>query len=143
MSTIRCIYAKDPGFPASDQHPDAVRYVIGKHIVDAIGGEPTMAEIEAILPSADKQVIASYIATIQQRLDDFARTRGYDGILSAATYATSTVPKFAAEGQYAVQIRDATWAKCYEILATVEAGTRPAPTLDDLLAELPVMIWPS
>jgi hypothetical protein len=53
------------------------------------------------------------------------------------------VPKFKAEGQYAVEARDATWAKCYEVLAAVEAGTRPMPTLDELLAELPVLSWPN
>lgn len=79
---------------------------------------------------------------IQKRLDDFARTRNYDGILSAATYATSAVPKFAAEGQYAVEARDATWAKSYEILAAVEAGERPMPTDAELAAELPALAWP-
>lgn len=78
-----------------------------------------------------------------RRADDFAKTRNYTNIMSAATYATSTVPKFKAEGQYAVEARDATWAKCYEILAAVEAGSRPIPTLDELLAELPVLTWPN
>lgn len=88
------------------------------------------------------ETITAYTAAIQKRLDDFARTRSYDGILSAATYATSTVPKLAAEGQYAVEARDATWAKGYEILAAVEAGQRTAPALDELAAELPALAWP-
>lgn len=88
------------------------------------------------------EIIATYTAAIQKRLDDFARTRNYDGILSAATYATSVVPKFKAEGQYAVEARDAAWAKGYEILAAVEAGTRPLPTLEALAAELPALAWP-
>lgn len=84
------------------------------------------------------------VAQTQQRLDDFARTRNYDGILSACTYATSTVPKFAAEGQYAVEVRDATWAKLYAMLAEVEAGTRLAPTgFADIEAELPQLQWPT
>jgi hypothetical protein len=80
----------------------------------------------------------------QQRLDAFARTRNYDGILSLCTYATSTVPKFQAEGQYGVTARDATWAKLYEMLAEVEAGTRPVPTgYADIEPELPVLQWPT
>ena len=94
-------------------------------------------------PPTPEQIVAQYTAAVQKHLDDFARTRGYDGILSAATYATSTVPKFKAEGQYAVEARDATWAKCYEVLAAVEAGSRPMSTLDELLAELPVLEWPN
>lgn len=106
----------------------------------------TKAEADALRappPPTVAEIIASYTAAIQKRLDDFAKTRNYDGIMSAATYATSTVPKFKAEGQYAVEVRDATWSKCYEVLAAVEAGSRPMPTLDELLAELPVLTWPN
>lgn len=49
MSTIRCIYSAEPNFPATDQHPTAVRYRVGQLIVDAIGGLPTQAEIDAAL----------------------------------------------------------------------------------------------
>lgn len=48
MSQIRCIYHEAPSFPASDQHPNAVRYTVGPYVVDAIG-EPTLAEVEALL----------------------------------------------------------------------------------------------
>ena len=113
-------------------------------------GEPalvpmTAARVDEILNPllTPEQIIAQYTAGVQQHLDNFARTRNYDGILSAASYATSAVPKFKAEGQYAVEARDATWAKCYEVLAAVEAGSRPMPTLDELLAELPVLTWPN
>lgn len=84
------------------------------------------------------------VAQTQQRLDDFARTRGYDGILSAATYATSTSPRFAADGQFCVQARDATWARLYAILAEVEAGQRAAPSsFADIENELPPLVWPA
>lgn len=89
-----------------------------------------------------EHVIACVQAAVQQRLDDFARTRNYDGILSAATYATSAVPKFATEGQYAVQARDVTWAACYQIMDDVQAGLRPMPTIEQVLAELPALVWP-
>lgn len=107
--------------------------------------EITKEEADAIAnpPPTSEQIIAQYTAGVQQHLDTFARTRNYDDILSAATYATSQVPKFKAEGQYAVEARDTTWAKCYEILAAVEVGSRPMPTLDELLAELPVLTWPN
>lgn len=93
-------------------------------------------------PRFEAETQAAYVAAIQKRLDDFARTRNYDGILSAATYATSTATTFKAEGQYAVEARDMTWAKAYEILAEVISGNRAAPTLNELLAELPPLEWP-
>ena len=112
----------------------------GKIIAADANGHPILVDPPA--PTTE-QMIARYTAGVQQHLDAFAHTRNYDGIMPACTYATSTVPKFATEGQYAVEARDATWAKCYEILADVESGTRPMPTLDELLAELPVLTWPN
>ena len=38
-----------------------------------------------------EQLYKEVVDATQRRLDDFARTRNYDGILSACTYATSTV----------------------------------------------------
>lgn len=80
----------------------------------------------------------------QQRLDDFAKTRNYSGILSLCTYATSTNVKFQTEGQYGVQARDNTWATLYEILDEVQTGTRPMPSsYADIEPELPVLSWPN
>ena len=92
---------------------------------------PTLEELQTI-----------FTAAIQDHLDSFARTRNYDGIMSAASYATSTVPKFRTEGQYAVEARDATWAKGYEILDAVLSGQRPMPTIEKVIAELPPLAWP-
>jgi hypothetical protein len=99
----------------------------------------------AVPPSpTPEQIIASLTAQIQARLDDFAKTRNYDGILSACTYATSTVPKFATEGQYCVQARDATWAAGYALMDEVLAGSRPVPSsIADIESELPALAWPT
>ncbi|MDD2711281.1 MAG: hypothetical protein PHU77_00035 [Simplicispira sp.] len=99
---------------------------------------------EGVVDQAEQMSLQEQVvAATQTRLDDFARTRNYDGILSACTYATSTVPKFAAEGQYAVQARDATWAALYGLLEEVQAGTRPVPAgFGDVEPLLPAMEWP-
>ncbi len=86
---------------------------------------------------------ASIVQQTQKRLDDFAGTRNYAGILSLCSYATSTNTKFQAEGQYGVVSRDNTWAALYAILAAVEAGTRPVPSgYAEIESELPVLAWP-
>ena len=83
------------------------------------------------------------VAATQARLDAFAQTRNYDGILSACTYATSTVPKFQAEGQYAVNARDNTWDTLYAFMAEVQLGTRPMPSgFADVEPLLPTLAWP-
>lgn len=90
-----------------------------------------------------EQIIADYASRIQRRLDAFARTRGYDNILSACTYANSTVPQFAAEGKYVMEARDSTWVAAISILEAVQSGARPMPTWDEVEAELPALMWPA
>lgn len=95
-------------------------------------------------PPTQQQVTATFTAAIQKRLDDFAQMRNYDGILSACTYATSSVAKFKAEGQACVNLRDATWAAAYVILDKVQKGQRPMPTsIADIEADLPALVWPA
>lgn len=102
----------------------------------------TLVELSA--DAAAAKVTKEVTVATQRRLDDFARTRNYDGVLSACTYATSPTAKFSAEGQYCVEARDATWAKLYEILAEVQAGNRPMPGgYADIEAELPALVWPN
>lgn len=109
----------------------------GKRIIPDEQGFPVLADP---LPEV---VMSRFVGEIQFRLDAWARTRGYDGILSACSYATSTVPKFSAEGQRAVQLRDDTWAAAYAVLAQVQSGAREVPnSLADLEAELPALEWP-
>jgi hypothetical protein len=81
------------------------------------------------------------VTTIQTLLDNTARSRGYDDIVSLCTYANSTIPKFKAEGQAGVDWRDACWAKCYQIMSEVQGGTRSIPTPEEILSELPNIIW--
>lgn len=101
------------------------------------------AQVVQRLTVKRNKLIDAFSVKTQQRLDTFARSRNYENILSACTYANSTVPKFKAEGQYCVGARDATWAKLYEIFAEVDAGTRPAPAkFEDVEKELPVLAWP-
>jgi hypothetical protein len=96
------------------------------------------------LAIAQADLLSAIVEATQARLDSFARTRNYDGMLSLCTYATSPTPRFAAEGQYGVEARDATWAKMYEMLAEVQDGTRPMPTgFADVEQELPPLVWPT
>jgi hypothetical protein len=95
-------------------------------------------------PPSPEAVQAAMTASIQARLDAFAASRGYDDMLSACTYATSSTDRFRVEGQYCVDARDATWTTAYAILAEVLAGERPIPaSIADIEADLPALEWPS
>jgi hypothetical protein len=104
----------------------------------------TVQLTEPEINNQKQKLVQSIVEQTQKRLDDFARTRQYDGILSLCTYATSTIEKFQLEGQYGVDIRDATWALLYQLLAEVEAGNRDIPlSYEDIESELPPLEWPN
>ena len=121
---------------------DYSQWVMLQANADRTGVE--IAPPPAIIPPTAEQIIVAVTVATQLRLDTFAQTRNYDGILSACTYATSSVPKFAAEGQYCVDARDATWATLYTIMGEVIAQTRPMPESFAAVAPLlPVLEWPA
>ena len=92
---------------------------------------------------AARKVKQQLTQAVQNHMDTIAVERNYDNIISCTTYATSLNPKFSAEGQAAVEWRDNVWVTCYQILDDVKAGNRPIPTEDELIAELPVLTWPT
>ena len=80
-------------------------------------------------------------AVVQDYMDKTVQQRGYDNIQSACSYANSTDTIFRAEGLACLAWRDNCWRKCYEIQAAVVAGTHSIPTAEELVEELPELIW--
>lgn len=100
--------------------------------IRAVQNQPTPQQLEAQLTTS-----------IQLRLDDFARTRGYDDMKILVTYAGDTDPQFDKEGTYGKKARSDTWVASRAILDQVQAGTRPMPTsIADIEADLPALVWP-
>ena len=88
------------------------------------------------------QIKTSIVQQTQQRLDDFANTKNYDGIMSCCTYASSTNQQFISEAEYCISARDATWTTLYQILSDVENNIRPIPSsFTEIEPELPVLEW--
>ncbi len=78
------------------------------------------------------EVINAIKITVQRRLDDYAKSMGYDNILSACTYATSSVERFRLEGQRCVELRDKTWEACFDLQDKVNRG-EVVPPKDNLI----------
>jgi len=79
---------------------------------------------------------------IKNHFDRIANQRQYDNLLTIDTYKDSVVPQWAAERSAFFSWRDQCWIKAYQIQADVEAGLRPVPTPDQVIAELPAIQWP-
>lgn len=101
-------------------------------------------ETAAPPPPTPEQIQQALAGAVQLHLDEEARKLGYDNISTAVTYADEpAVPKFQAEGLAFREWRSRVWARCYELLGEVQAGTRAIPTEDELLAELPALELPA
>ena len=105
----------------------------------------TEAEADAIRfpPPTKEQQEAAVVAAVQSHLDAPAHALGYDDIKTAVTYADEpSVPLFQQQGQAFRSWRSLVWAKCYTVLAQVDSGSIPAPTIDELVAMLPALVLP-
>jgi hypothetical protein len=88
-------------------------------------------------PPLSVQVLA-YENAIQAALDSYAQSWGYTDLVTAASYAASTNPQYAAEAKALIAWRDEVWvwAEAYE--AQVVAGTVTIPTSPaGLMAAMP------
>lgn len=109
-----------------------------------VNGE--VVEVESVAPPSTEQAMQekqqAIVNEVQGLLDQTAQQRFYDNMDSLVSYAGDPDLVFDAEGSAGKAWRSAVWRKCYQILADVQAGTRPEPTLQDVLDELPAMVWP-
>ena len=134
--------------PQYDQLTKFVREVSPKKIGDTYHQNWEVLNLDSVTIeqnqlAASERLKAEVVFNTQKRLDNWANTRNYDGILSLCTYATSTIQRFQTEGQRGVDNRDATWSKLYQILADIESGIRPVPNgYADIESELPELVWP-
>lgn len=81
--------------------------------------------------------VADYTVAVQAHLDAGARTRNYDNIVSACSYAGAPNP-FQEEGAAFLAWRGECWALCHQIMAGVESGQRAQPTIAELVALMPL-----
>ncbi|RLA73478.1 MAG: hypothetical protein DRG30_06330 [Epsilonproteobacteria bacterium] len=90
----------------------------------------------AVIPLTQEALLEMVERLVQKMLDDTAIQSGYDSIMSACTYATST-GSFGVEGQKFVNWRDAVWTHLNVLQSDIASGATVAPTLEELMAGLP------
>lgn len=100
--------------------------------------EPTPADVH--IPT-QQEIIASYSSALDAHYDDKAHEKHYDNRLTCALRAGYPGP-FHAEGAAFASWMDTCNALAYQLLAEVLSGTRPIPSIDDVLTDLPELVWP-
>jgi hypothetical protein len=99
-------------------------------------GDETFTE-PLIEPETPEQIIKRLESALDAHLDAVANSYRYESIRTMVTYALSTNPQFAAEGNAGLQFRDAVYSIGIEIIAEVQAGNREIPTESELIALMP------
>jgi hypothetical protein len=103
---------------------------------DLLPGE-TYSDTQPALPTT-APTVSDFENAVQTWLDAGAQAWRYESILSAASYANSTVQQFKNEALALIAWRDNVWNNCYGILAAVQGGTQPMPASPAaLIATLP------
>lgn len=85
--------------------------------------------------------MAEYVAALESHYDAAAQSRRYDNRLTCTLRAGYPGP-FQTEGLAFATWMDECNAYAYGQMALVQAGERDQPTPDELVAELPAMVWP-
>lgn len=86
--------------------------------------------------------VSEMASAVQSHLDSTVKVKGYDSILSCASYVSSTNVTFASESAKVIVWRDAVWSYCYSELSKVQSGLRAIPdTTDAFILELPTLVW--
>lgn len=109
-------------------------------------------------PAAAQRLQAAVVARTQAHLDAFAKSRNYDDVNSISKYQNISdaeiaalpaedrplVEQFRAECRYLAVATAQTWARLYQILGEIQAGTRAVPVgFDEIEASLPALGWPA
>ena len=94
-----------------------------------------------VMPTQAEQFKAIEQA-FEQHMDAVAKSKGYDSRDSCRLYAGYPNP-FQAEATAFGQWVANTWVLAFQQQQDVVAGTRPMPTAEGAVAEIPAMVWPA
>lgn len=124
-------YDPEPDADPMRVQPGALRSE-GSHVVRGWVLEPeTVPEIQARLTRV-----------LDGHLDAVAGERHYDNRWTCSLRAAFPEGEFFAEGAAYFAWMEKCNFKAYQIMAAVKVGLRPVPTESELIAEMPLMVWP-
>lgn len=120
----------------------AAKYNLGSSDFWAVGDNlicPSLPKLKTsdLLDCVD--LTSPIINAVQIHLDATVQARGYDNMLTCVSYLLSGSQAWTEEAAAAAVWRDAVWEA---VFAIINAGA-PYPTADDVISQLPPIVWPS
>lgn len=106
---------------------------------DLLAAFPARAALLAAEARARAQLALT--GALEKHYDATAQAKHYDNRLTCALRAGYPGP-FQAEGLAFGTWMDTCNALGYQVIADIEAGLRSIPTEEELVAEMPAMVWP-
>jgi hypothetical protein len=107
-----------------------------------LGVQPTATELDEVKTLASvKPKLKAIETACEQHMDTVAQADGWDDRWSVTTRA-SYPNQYQAKGIAFGQWMDDCWVLILQANLAIEAGTGTIPTVDEAIAELPVMVWP-
>lgn len=115
-------------------------YAIKGRSFRAVTADMQLADGEVLADAIPPELLEPLPADVVREritrwLDSVVQAKGYDNIVSCASYASSSDDTFRAEAQAAIAWRDAVYRRGYEILADIPAAGVTTP--DEVMALLP------
>lgn len=114
----------------------------GKWVRTWVTSDLTHEQIADNQAEADEKTKADYTSALEEFFDAKAQGRRYDNRMSCAIRAGYPGP-FRAEGEAFATWMDDCNAHGYQVMADVMSGDRPLPSVEEFLAELPELTWPT
>lgn len=88
-------------------------------------------------------VLDDFEEAVQNFLDESVQKKGYDNVYTCLSYKDDPDPIFSAEAAAVLVWRSQVWRTAQSILNQWMTGQIQQPTVAEVLAQLPELVWPS
>lgn len=86
--------------------------------------------------------VKDYEGAVQKYLDETVHQKGYDNVYTCLSYKGDPDPIFSAEADAVLAWRSQVWRTAQSILNQWATGQIEQPTISQVIAQLPELVWP-
>ena len=109
--------------------------------IERIDGVQTIVANPPPPEPTPEEILKGYEDAVQKHLDKTAQSRDYDNTYTCLSYLSSTDETWYRESHAFNAWRDQVWRKCHEIMNAALEGVIQPPTVEEIIAQLPVIDW--